>query len=427
MTSTTPYFIAEANKRYSPRKNLEGEVRTDILVVGGGIAGLSAANKLTQVTPRSTKITVVEADRLGHATTGKSSGLLVDSIEDDFVDSDPAVCDQLNKGLEGIITATTENNLACDLRKTPSLYLARKEEHIGVVVREYEARKAADFPVQLLNNYGHILERATIGHTFAAMLNEEGYCIDGLAFTQELGRILDPRVRIYERTPIIQVNRSKKTAKTPQGTIHYGSVVFTNGAGAIDLDLLKHKVFFLETAVAVTRPLTEEEFQKTWKRGEHMLWDSEDLGYVYARPVGDKRILIGGSDRLNSLAKVREGKSNIKQPEKELKSLFNSLFPHLAEEVAFSHLWTGVIPAPIDGLSFVGEISPQHFVALYNAGLPNAFRSGELVAEMVATGKEPEDFDLFRWNRDISFREKSRVLTKWEPVTSLANYFFFRK
>ncbi len=60
-----------SNKNPKPRARLEGEIRTDICVIGAGFTGLSAALSLAEM---GYKVIVLEAQRVGFGASGRNGG-----------------------------------------------------------------------------------------------------------------------------------------------------------------------------------------------------------------------------------------------------------------------------------------------------------------------------------------------------------------
>ena len=122
MAKNTPYFLEKIAKSL-PRRGLEETIGTDILIVGGGMAGLSTAYALSNaIDPKS--ITLVDSGRVGFSTTGRSAGLLVDSVEEDYCDTDPEEYKAISSGIQGIVDTIEKEGLDCGLKRLPSLYLA---------------------------------------------------------------------------------------------------------------------------------------------------------------------------------------------------------------------------------------------------------------------------------------------------------------
>lgn len=59
----------------TPCAALEGEVRADVAIVGGGFAGLSAAYHMMRENPAA-EIVLVEAHSVGSGASGRNTGIL---------------------------------------------------------------------------------------------------------------------------------------------------------------------------------------------------------------------------------------------------------------------------------------------------------------------------------------------------------------
>ncbi len=71
-------------KRVRPVLSLEADVQADIVVVGGGIAGVATAYFLLTQTDRS--VLLIEKSKIAHGATGHNAGQLVDGFERSFAD-----------------------------------------------------------------------------------------------------------------------------------------------------------------------------------------------------------------------------------------------------------------------------------------------------------------------------------------------------
>lgn len=421
--NNTPYFIEEGTRRYVPGRSLKGNIKTPFLVVGGGITGISTAYALTKTGVKPKDITVIDSGRVGFSTTGHSSGLLVDSVEEDFCDTDSRVHSQVKAGVDGIVRTVATESLDCDLIRAPSFYIARNADQREDVKREYLARSQAGFEVSMIDGRT-LLERHGI-QAVAAMKNQEGYCIDPLAFCKELSRKLqEAGAQVYEETCLIENDpRQKKVTTQNRATIDYEKIILTNNSPTLSHGLLKNRAILLSSATGVTAPLTAEQYEDMVRSQQIMGWDAADGSYSYFRTLPGRRILVGGADRLVSLREASAGIKTAERDFSELRKILERTFPG-ARNVQFSNLWTGIIPASVDTLSLVGETERDNYIALYSAGLPISFRTGEVVADLVQ-GRKGEEHELFRSDRPVPLMKRAAALTKYEPITTIANRLCF--
>ena len=75
-------FGWEINPNLSDSKtsfpSLNKDIKTDWLIIGGGLTGLSALNQLKKQNVTDT-ITMVEATKIGNGSSSRNTGYLVDS------------------------------------------------------------------------------------------------------------------------------------------------------------------------------------------------------------------------------------------------------------------------------------------------------------------------------------------------------------
>lgn len=64
----------------APRE-LQGDIRADVAIIGAGFAGLSAARRIRQLQPEAT-IAVLEAGRIAEGAAGRNSGFMIDLPHD---------------------------------------------------------------------------------------------------------------------------------------------------------------------------------------------------------------------------------------------------------------------------------------------------------------------------------------------------------
>lgn len=74
------YYAASANP-VPPRPALQGEVETDVCIIGAGYTGLSSALFLLE---NGFKVSIVEAAKVGFGASGRNGGQIVNSYSRDI-------------------------------------------------------------------------------------------------------------------------------------------------------------------------------------------------------------------------------------------------------------------------------------------------------------------------------------------------------
>lgn len=127
--------IWASDKENLPKKNIPKRINTDILIIGGGISGLSTAYFLKN---SKKKITLIDASNIGNGVTGKSTakitylqGSILDNIYKTF--GLQVMKRYLNSQIDAvnlIKDIVTKNKIECDFKETPSIIFTSKKSGI---------------------------------------------------------------------------------------------------------------------------------------------------------------------------------------------------------------------------------------------------------------------------------------------------------
>ncbi|HXA01080.1 MAG TPA: FAD-dependent oxidoreductase, partial [Cytophagaceae bacterium] len=116
---------------------------TEILVIGGGITGLTTALMLTEA---GKKVILLEALRIGDGTTGFSSGHLTTDIDEEYQnvvsdfdeDTIRLVADSRKAGINFIEETCNSKNISCDFQRIPGYWFTEIVEDTSRLKDEYE-------------------------------------------------------------------------------------------------------------------------------------------------------------------------------------------------------------------------------------------------------------------------------------------------
>ena len=314
------YWYGGQTPRVEP---LRGDVKSEVVVVGGGMAGLTCAQSLVA---RGVEVTVVEQAFCGAGASGKSSGFITPDSELELSDlvsnygerQGQALWEFARAGLERIRRTIEDLAIDCDYQVQDSLFVARTARAFRKVI-EAEHR------------------------THAAL----GY-----------------RSTLYDRPSLDAIIGSRA---------YHGGIRY---AGTFGIN-----------SYAYCRKLRDELERRgvrIFPGDQLMVWDT-DLVYQYFRITGEGRLLLGGA-QLGSMYARHESRSNPRVA-RRLYAYLGEHFPDLTIELAhFWPGLIGVSKdfAPVVGRH---EAFPTVFFAGAGAGLPWAAALGEYVAEKITQGR----------------------------------------
>ena len=175
-----------------PTPPLGGDARADVVVVGGGITGLSTALHAAEA---GAKVIVLEAQDPGWGASGRNGGQVNAGLklDPDIVERDFGV--ELGRRMNTLAGAAPafvfdlieRHSIRCEARQNGTLRAAVRAQHaakIRISVDQWLRRNA---PVEFLN--AAAVERVTgTGHYIAAMFDRRGGDLNPLSFARGLAR-----------------------------------------------------------------------------------------------------------------------------------------------------------------------------------------------------------------------------------------------
>ena len=362
---------------------LRESLAVDHLVVGAGMSGLMAANRLADAGHR---VAVIERNICGGSSTGRSAGFLTPDSELELSqivrryghERARDLWDAPVRGIKLITDAVRGHDITCDLQVQDSLYLGNGASGWRAAQEEVEARKALGYPQSLYD--AGALPRVIGSDAFAGGIRyPECYGINGLLFAQGMKRVLlEKGVRIFESTEALTLE--DHTVQTPLGAVTADEIVFAIDKPQATLTRHAANVFHAQTFLSISEPLGDADVRRLFPDGPVQCWDS-DLVYTYWRLTGDQRLLVGGGSAITTFAMHSINTPRvIDRVITKLKERIPTLAPH-----RWIQYWPGLIDTTRDLLPTVlrDEESPWVHWVLGCVGLPWAAFCGDFVARQV--------------------------------------------
>jgi glycine/D-amino acid oxidase-like deaminating enzyme len=148
--------IATSYPRLGSLPHQEPGARPDVVVIGGGIVGVTAAYLLKKA---GLRVWLLENLVLGAGATGRTTakvtslhGLVYHQIASAFDDEHAALYGRANQNaLEWIADAVAENNIPCDFLRLPAYTFTADDRELPSIEREAEAARRAGLPVSFVD------------------------------------------------------------------------------------------------------------------------------------------------------------------------------------------------------------------------------------------------------------------------------------
>lgn len=370
---------------------LRTDLKTDVVVVGGGMAGLSTAQSFAAA---GKQVVLLEQYYCGSGASGKSSGFITPNAELSLHDFDhrygkevaKRIWDMITGGVEKIRTNIIANNLDCDYQIQDTIVVANDKKSLQALKNENKdleilGYKSAYYDENSIQNY--VGSSAYCG----GVRYEDTFGIDGYKYCQEMKKILQQQgVKIYEETPVVQLNEFE--VKTQHATVKADHIIVCVDRFMPQLGVLKQEVYSAQTFLMVSQVLTPEQIKTIFPENKYMVWDTEFV-YNYFRVTGQGRLLLGGGSIFNTLS-GKESYHN-QYMYRKLTHYFSKKFPSL--EIQFEQYWPGLIGLSKDIGPIAGRDKDRKSIYYISAaaGLPIAAGMGTYCVEHILEGRTDLD------------------------------------
>lgn len=375
---------------------LQGTVQADVVVVGAGYAGLSAALELAG---RGYRVVVLEADRVcagasgrngGQAIVGFASGQGVFEQQLGRADAKRA-WDLSLQALDLIDQRIARHGIACD-RVHGYLYVADSPRKARALLADLEVQE---------RDYGLACEVAT-GAAVQHMIGSARYHAAGYEarsghlhpLKYGLGLVRAAQAAgavLHEHSPVTRLEHGHRgvTAHTAQGQVRARFAVVAGNCtlgehGPGVLPHIRARTMPVGTYMVGTAPLPPELCARLIARNAAVCDNNFALDYF--RFSADHRLLFGGRVSYTTLTPPRLPTV--------MRQRMGAIFPELAN-VPVDHLWGGFVDISLNRAPDFGRVGQNvyYLQGFSGHGVALTGLAGQLVAEAVAG--QAGRFDMF--------------------------------
>ena len=331
-----------------PRPPLEGDLRCDLAVIGGGFTGLWAA--LLAVPDED--VVLLEGDRCGWAASGRNGGFLDASLTHGLENGLARWPDEIDRLLElgrenfdAIRETLSSRGIDAAWEENGFIDVATRAHEVEGLAESAEIARRHGEDVALLDREAVRTEVDLPTYLAGLLTRGGGALVDPARLAWGLrGAALEDGVRIFEGTTVMRMRRDGEGVllETPAGRLHAARVVLATNAFRPLARSIARYVIPVYDYVLMTEPLNAEQRAAIGWQGRQGLGDSGNRFHYY-RLSADDRILWGGYEAVYHWA-------NGMRPELEdsaavfnlLAHNFSETFPQL-EGLRFTHRWAGAI------------------------------------------------------------------------------------
>ncbi|WP_170156805.1 FAD-dependent oxidoreductase [Roseimicrobium gellanilyticum] len=405
------YWLALPGKTSYPK--LTSDLKVDVLVVGGGITGVTAA-LLIRDTGKT--VALVEKYSIGGAETGHTTAHLtymtdtrLSDLASDF-DEEHALAswDAGAHAIDQIRKLVERHQIDCEFKLVPG-YLAEaantkdREEEQDKLRQEAELAARHGFDVAYLDSIPP-LGRAGIRFANQAKFHPIKY-LRALAV-----QAANTGVQIFENSSVDSFEEEPARAVIGDYSITYDHVIIAThmplqgNVGTLSALLLQTKLYAYSTyALEATAPFGSL---------PEIIWSdtAEPFNYLRVDRNAEGDVIVYG------------GKDHKTGQEPDTEKCYNELtrdLMALVPDAKVNHRWSGQVIETLDGLPFIGEAGDGQFLATGFSG--NGLTFGTLAAMMAsdyASGKKNPWTELFDPHRKA-------LTSAWDYAKENASYPYY--
>ncbi|MCF8109406.1 MAG: FAD-binding oxidoreductase [Desulfohalobiaceae bacterium] len=371
--------------------------RTDILIIGSGLTGITAALRLGQ---NGARVLVLDRGSLGSAASSRNGGLVLTGLNADLHSLTKTNGRSAARRLFGaslsavecIEDLVKEGNIDCAFQRCGHLQAAYRSAHLESLRKE-QALLAESF------NY----ETSLLGaNEIRTELDSNFYCggllhplsgeIQPAKFVAGLGRMAaEAGVELHSGADVLEVGRQSGhfIVKTNRKTIVADQIVVaTNGYTGPQFPWLQRRIVPVDSLIIATKDIPWEVAETLIPQGR-VVSDTKRFLFYFRLSPDKKSMLFGGRPRF--LGK------GLNDNARRMHQDMLKVFPQLSG-IGISHAWTGRVGFTRDFLPHLGRCKGIYYALGYcGHGVALATYLGDRLAAWMQGVEESPLFSQIRF------------------------------
>lgn len=376
------------------KQTLDGNIETDILIIGAGISGMSIGLDLLE---KKQEFVVVEMNEVGSGVTSRSTGKLsyaqgsiYNKITTNY-NSDMAYKYYKSQvfAIKKAQIIIKKYDINCDLELVPSHIFTNNANDITAIKKEeafYEKYKIKYKQIKKLpNNYPVV---------YGIELSDTAH-FNPLKYVLGLKKILEKNnKKIYENTKVYKLEKSgdKYIVLTSRGNITANKVVVAT----------QYPFFILPSCIPFKTYIERSYVLASKQKTEPLSVITPNKPIISMRNYKDEYLIFSSNSHSSS------EHINYKKQFEELETKYQKQF-----RGKIDYLWSTHDVMTNDGIPYIGQVKNEkiYIATGYNKwGMTNSILSGTIISEYLIN-KKNEYSDVFSLNRPFSLPRTLTAIT----------------
>lgn len=363
------YWLASSAVRSFP--TMPGNIRADVAVIGGGMAGITAAYLLKK---EGLQVVLIEARKILQGTTAYTTAkltslhrLVYHYLLTNYGEEKARLYgDAHQSSIDFIEDIINENNIECDFKRLPHLVYTRLDSFVDQIEKEVNCAKRLGLPAEFTRDTGLPFEtRCAVRFNNQAQFHPLKY------LSRLVEEIPGSGCEIFENTRALDIEgTSPVTVKTDKGLLQASSVIiatkypFYDRKGLYFSRLSQSRSYILAMSVNGSLP-------------EGMYISAEDpVCSLRKQPHnGGELVLLSGEGHMTGQG------DNTKLHYEQLKVLAEKTF----DVRSIDYRWSAQDAIPLDSIPYIGRLTSDTGNIFVATGFKKWGMTGSTVSARILT------------------------------------------
>jgi glycine/D-amino acid oxidase-like deaminating enzyme/nitrite reductase/ring-hydroxylating ferredoxin subunit len=382
--------------KLSGLSNLTKSCKSQVCVIGAGIAGLTVAYQLLK---SGFQVTVVDDGMIGSGESGRTTAHLMSALDDRFFniakvfgrEGAMLAAESHCQAINFIEQLVSDEHIECDFKRLKGYLFLSADNDKSFLEKEYRAAQSANLEVQLLAQAN--LKGINLGPALCFPNQGQLHPTKYLHALAQLILSLNGQIFINTKVQDIKAGPPASVIIDDKITITSEYVVIATNAPIYDKALIFAKQAPNRTAV-IGALIAKDSIESA------LFWDTADpYHYTRLQSYNDTHdlLIVGGED-------YRTGKilSDPNLPFTNLEQWARLHFPQMENTI---YQWSGQVLEPNDHLAYIGQMSTQEphiYVVTGDSGMgmTHGTIAGLIIPDLMM-GKNNPWSDLYSPRRSI--------------------------
>jgi glycine/D-amino acid oxidase-like deaminating enzyme/nitrite reductase/ring-hydroxylating ferredoxin subunit len=357
---------------------LKKGLSVDVVIVGGGIAGLNAAYFLIQ---KGLKVAVIESTEIANGTSGNTTAKVTSLHElkysfllKEFGEKYAQIYADSNqwaiKQLESILR---KEKIECDFRKLPAYTYAQTEKGVEQIKEEVAACEKLGLPSSFGTSAPEVpfLFKGAIRMENQACFHPRKYLLAIAKIIKQKGSYIFEKTRaedVKEHDNTVEVITDKGSIKTKHAVVATNFPFYDKGMFFARMSQMQSYAFAAKLRTKLPEAMCIE-------------IDDMELSFRPHKDGKDEWLIIGGEDHVTG--NDEPGVNHFKNLEKKARKCFDIK--------SIEYKWAAQDSMPMDKVPYIGKMPFTKNVYLTTGygewGMTTSFVSAKLLTDLITTGK----------------------------------------